>query len=219
MGAKSTTPSKPTPAPLPPPPLILPSPITPPVMPSLTTGCQGVSLTAGNIKINGVTAPGFQSTSTIFNANGGSVNNIAQSQAIPVSLGSNVTLQYLFTCAMTVDTTITDPNGIIVANPISKPVSGASGPVAVNVTFPVNTPGNYSIESVAVGTDGSILNLRYTISVSTSILSSPLPPPVSPLTSGQRQLSQDPSSNLWLWILIVIIVLILLWLLWRSHQQ
>lgn len=218
MGAKSSTPA-PAPAPLPPP-LILPSTVTPPVTPAVTSGCQGVSLNTGNININGVTAPGFQSTSAVYNSNGRAVVNVATLPHIPVSLGSNVTLQYLFTCAMVVDTTITDPNGNVVANPINNPISGTSGPVTVNATFPVTIPGNYSIDSVAVGTDGSILTLRYIIAVSTNILTSPLPPPVTPALSGQRQLSEDPtSSNLWLWILIIIIILILLWLLWRANHQ
>ncbi len=220
-------PKTPAPAPPPPsvtPPLILPNPVVaPPVLPV----CQGVSINTGNIVINGVTNPGL-TTARSFSAYAKSVFTAGNLGVISAPLNSSVSFSIPFSCAIVVYVKVTDPNGKAVINPSVSSQTAFNGPISVTGTFIASISGNYLIDIIATGSDGSLIELQYTVSTlapsgvspAPSILSSPLPPPVSPSTSGQQQLDQDPTSpNLWLWILIIIIILILLWLLWRQRQH
>lgn len=216
-------PKTPAPAPAPPVahPLILPNPV---VAPPISAPCSGVTVNTGSITINGVANPG-STTATSFSVSAKSVATPGNEGVISVPLNSNVSFSVSFSCAIVVYVKVTDPNGNLVINPSVPSQTAFNGPISVTGTFMASISGNYLIDIIATGSDGSLIDLQYTVSTLTpsgvspapSILTSPLPPPS---TSGQPQLDQDPTSpNLWLWILIIIIILILLWLLWRQRQQ
>ncbi len=120
-----------------------------------------------------------------------------------VHVGQDIIVAYDLVCADNFVITVTDPSCNVVQSVSSTPNTAGKEAIG-SFSYTTKVSGDYVV-SLSIQSNGPHPGSQaYTTKV-TAIQS--------------VSLAQDPSSNVWAWIIIIIIVLLLIWLFWRSTQE